>query len=1813
MNETERRAQEYVRRAEWEKAIECFDQLLVTNQNNRNGTLPKEKLVSFLIGKSECNFALGRNDFVVQDCRKALKLYIENDVNGSQKDKARRLLIQSLIHNKRFSEAESAIKEWLLKGKVQSDTRKILEQLKSRFQNYGQRNQNMSIHKLEEDLIALEASLESWIIAERPKKNSIKMVSVSNDKEIQKKSGNTINYQQQQQKQQEKNNSNSRNNSDEFNCSYCSLKFHDITSLRSHCLTGSHQTVIMSDEGRDWKFRPPPRGLTADAYLLCEIFQEKGCCRYGAQCVDAHGPEELSEWSERFEYRRMKLQRASEKQLYGKSYTEQLLERWINAPNPEKVMKDKIEGVEESINGTLSTTVSSKNSQRDWTFLLKTNKKIKAVALLQDAHRNHFSLKQISTGDDSKSTSSMGWKPVNEQEWTNGRDSTWENEGTEMLEYKIKVGFKTEIYGTFRQSVVFDFGSDPVLVKHLCVDVVPVTDADRMKEIRKELTLSTSERWDTENSEIVTFTSPVLPMVGTPATAAQDCEKEKQLLQTYPTPRAETFQLTQSTVTEKKLTKNNYRDRMHELLYVEEMARYEQVARYNLTTKLQIANCYLLAPNGMANSTAKYAHNGELFALMSLGKDISEDTSAGRLILNNCSTVYITAAKNPSKAKNQSGQGGIAASGGTKNGKRVVYEALIEDKGKNKIYLRLSSTAVSVLKLKPDSGFYCEVQFQLNRVPYCEWHYAIDKISDYKIIFPDTYLEPNIPWTPQRQWNDIIDSKLNPKQREAILAITTPVATALPPILIIGPFGTGKTYTLAQAIKQLLMQPEARVLVCTHSNSAADLYIKDYLHPYVEAGHEEARPLRIYYQKRWVATVNSVVQKYCLIEMVSGIRTFKIPTLEDVLKHRIVVVTLSISMYLSTLGLKKGHFSHILLDEAAQAMECEAIMPLALANEKTRIVLAGDHMQLSPELFSQFAKERNLHVSLLERLYDHYPANFPCKILLCENYRAHEAIINFTSELFYDQKLISSGKQPRHEKFYPLTFFTTRGEDVQDINSTAFYNNSEVYEVVERVFELKKRWPQSWGKLDDQSIGIMTPYADQVFRIRSELRKRRMGGISVERVLNVQGKQFRAIFLSTVRTRRTCVSATKGEASNKMDYGFLSNSKLLNTAITRAQSLVAVVGDPVALCSIGRCRKVWERFIEICNKNKSLFGITWGLLRSQLDGVELKKTYALNPLAPEFVPRSFQNESYIKLPSLLGSFGQGIVSPRFAGPPFLPSPVPYPVYYYPPPLNHPSSIYQVRPNAPYHMGAPNPWAGFPAPSPTGAPGNSNWNSNVKKKSPEIRKEDVNILSLPQDTKGVMAEIKPVMDIINTQGPQNIIIENYLGANMRSNPMPHHSNISGPLTDQHLQQKQQQQIQQIQQQQPMLRPLPLEKPEHIQFLNNVHFPERHLQRSQTQPIMTPAGTEWQGLLPPNASLADVLESRGLQMDWYRHLLTTAGIEVANRFRDLVVRASRRQDPSPDVTRTVDDIFGDKSLPHFSFMNGFPSKPQIPPLPINDGMRIQENGEIVGNHLGPLNRPVKLTTKPFLLQDLEAAMLLSAGSSGAGAAIHPTQIIQNNLAIEPQQTNRFEPLRDLIIHNPPLPLYRRQSSQTPDGMYSVNNRNIIVNAEDVNVEQFLNNFNVVQVNTKPWEADKMQTEMKIVNREMYVNNMHEIDHGGKPVMPVSNDKINGNEIPAGFTNFQRAMFQPPPRHLARQPAAENAYINDFHLNGREQEIDESVTNRHSNIETTYASVLRAQPVKHQGDEEEKVGDPFGILKDLANSSSSRGNNGLYQYFS
>ena len=94
------------------------------------------------------------------------------------------------------------------------------------------------------------------------------------------------------------------------------------------------------------------------------------------------------------------------------------------------------------------------------------------------------------------------------------------------------------------------------------------------------------------------------------------------------------------------------------------------------------------------------------------------------------------------------------------------------------------------------------------------------------------------------------NSRLNGKQREAILAVTSSLSLALPPILLIGPYGTGKTFTIAQSIMMLLKQQGTKILVCTHSNSAADLYIKDYLDPFITA-NPHIKLLRVYYKDRW--------------------------------------------------------------------------------------------------------------------------------------------------------------------------------------------------------------------------------------------------------------------------------------------------------------------------------------------------------------------------------------------------------------------------------------------------------------------------------------------------------------------------------------------------------------------------------------------------------------------------------------------------------------------------------------------------------------------------------------------------------------------------------------------------------------------------------------------------------------------------------------------------------------------------------------------------------------------------------------------------
>jgi len=100
-------------------------------------------------------------------------------------------------------------------------------------------------------------------------------------------------------------------------------------------------------------------------------------------------------------------------------------------------------------------------------------------------------------------------------------------------------------------------------------------------------------------------------------------------------------------------------------------------------------------------------------------------------------------------------------------------------------------------------------------------------------------------------------------------------------------------------------------------------------------------------------------------------------------------------------------------------------------------------LQISPEVHSLIAEQGHFGQSLIERLLDHYPPDSPFVVKLNENYRTNQSIIDFTSSLFYDNTLKAVVNPPRHKVYYPLTFFTARGQEKMLDVMKGFYNMAE--------------------------------------------------------------------------------------------------------------------------------------------------------------------------------------------------------------------------------------------------------------------------------------------------------------------------------------------------------------------------------------------------------------------------------------------------------------------------------------------------------------------------------------------------------------------------------------------------------------------------------------------------------------------------------------------------------------------------------------------------------------------------------------------------
>ena len=86
-------------------------------------------------------------------------------------------------------------------------------------------------------------------------------------------------------------------------------------------------------------------------------------------------------------------------------------------------------------------------------------------------------------------------------------------------------------------------------------------------------------------------------------------------------------------------------------------------------------------------------------------------------------------------------------------------------------------------------------------------------------------------------------------------------------------------------------------------------------------------------------------------------------------RFKVIVSTCVSAAVFHGIGMLRGHFGYIFVDEAGQATEPEVMIAVkTMADNSTRVILSGDHKQLGPIIRSNVARELGLETSYLERL-----------------------------------------------------------------------------------------------------------------------------------------------------------------------------------------------------------------------------------------------------------------------------------------------------------------------------------------------------------------------------------------------------------------------------------------------------------------------------------------------------------------------------------------------------------------------------------------------------------------------------------------------------------------------------------------------------------------------------------------------------------------------------------------------------------------------------------------------------------------------------
>ena len=270
-----------------------------------------------------------------------------------------------------------------------------------------------------------------------------------------------------------------------------------------------------------------------------------------------------------------------------------------------------------------------------------------------------------------------------------------------------------------------------------------------------------------------------------------------------------------------------------------------------------------------------------------------------------------------------------------------------------------------------------------------------------------------------------------------------------------------------------------------------------------------------------------------------------------------------------------GHFDIVVIDEASQ---CDIASAIPLLFRAKQSVIIGDPMQLRHISSVSKAKDSDLqakfdlvenHMSWMysvNSLYD-LAASIasPGQIInLRDHHRCHADIIGFSNEQFYGGKLRVA------TKYSSLRRPTSKGagvvwtDVVGNVNRPASggaVNSAEAEKVVQLLVDLLI------DRGYEGTVGVVTPFRAQDQLIKTLISKHEglqeagsRAKLLVDTVHKFQGDERDVMFFSPVVSDGIQPGA----------IGFLrSNGNLFNVAITRARSLLHVVGDRSACSTSG--------------------------------------------------------------------------------------------------------------------------------------------------------------------------------------------------------------------------------------------------------------------------------------------------------------------------------------------------------------------------------------------------------------------------------------------------------------------------------------------------------------------------------------------------------------------------------------------------------------------------------------------------------------------